>query len=449
MGIKNSTSGDSIHDLRRRVLEALPCRDEVLLNIIDALAVGPRPATPSELALSPLWGFAGSTLYSGLREGADPATLAALRQARLGWWEHWGAWLREPDARLGDWQVRVLDATNYDRPKTHTVKIGYVHGAEGMKPGHALSVLSERAAEGSWFLPLEMALVPVEQSPTEFGAAQIVDYVRRYGWEPDAVLAVDAAYTTEPTLRPMVKAGVNVLGRVSSKRVFYLPPPPYPGIGRPRVRGRKLKLNDQRTLPDPDLEERVELADGGWCESSQWTDVRMRKWPTQPLRLYRVWEYKADGTRRYKRPLWLISVGRAVAPRPHEAQAIYDHRFGVEHSLRLMKGELSLDRAQCNGEHAEQRVALWVELVATVLWVLFALRKFAQSDGVNWPTWWRGRRLTPGAVRRVALGLFVKLGIRAPQPQVRGKSPGRAVGTRLVPRKRYRIFRKRGRRAAA
>jgi hypothetical protein len=175
----------------------------------------------------------------------------------------------------------------------------------------------------------------------------------------------------------------------------------------------------------------------------------MRQWPTQPVVLYRVWEYRADGTRRYQRPLWLSYVGRTVAPLPQEAQAIYDHRFDIEPSLRLMKGELSLDRAQFNGQEAEQRVAVWVELGATVLWVLFALRKFAQSEGVTWPQWWRARRLTPGAMRRVALGLFVKLGIQPPKPKVRGKSPGRAVGTRLQPRKRYRLFRKRRRRAGA
>ena len=327
---KNSASGESIHDLHQRVLQALPYRDEMLLNLIDALAVGPRPATPSEVALSPLWGFACSTLYSGLRQGADPSTLTPLRQARLQWWQQWGEALYEPDPGLGPWRVRVLDATNYDRPKTRTVRVGYVHGAEGMKPGHGLSVLSERVAEGSWYLPLEIALIPVEQSPTEFGAEQIVDYVRRYGWQPEEVLAVDAAYTNEPTLRPMVEAGVNVLGRVSSKRVFYLPPPPYSGHGRPRVRGRKIKLNDQRTLPEPNWQQRVEGAGGGWYEISQWVDVRMRKWPTQPLVLYRVWEYRADGTRRYKRPLWLIYVGRVAAPKPSEAQAIYDFRFGIE-----------------------------------------------------------------------------------------------------------------------
>jgi hypothetical protein len=161
-----------------------------------------------------------------------------------------------------------------------------------------------------------MVLIPVEQSPTARGAAQIVDYVRRCGWQPEEVLAVDAAYTNAPTLRPMVAAGVNVLGRVSSKRVFYLPPPPYRGRGRPQVRGRKLKLNDQRTLPEPDQQQRVAGAGGSWYEVSQWHDVRMRQWPTQPLGLYRVWEYRANGTRRYKRPLWVIYVGRAPAPTP-------------------------------------------------------------------------------------------------------------------------------------
>ena len=68
-------SGESLHDLRQRVLQGLPCRAEVLVNMIDALSVGPRPATPSEIVLSPLWGYASSTLYAGLREGAEAATV--------------------------------------------------------------------------------------------------------------------------------------------------------------------------------------------------------------------------------------------------------------------------------------------------------------------------------------------------------------------------------------
>jgi len=299
-------SGESLHDLRQRVLQGLPRRAAVLVNMIDALSVGPRAATPSELVLSPLWGFGSSTLYAGLRAGAEPAPVVALREARLQWWEEWGGAMRDPPAEVGPWRVKVLDATNYDRPKTRTVPLGYVHGVQGMKPGHGLSVLSEQVGPGSWYLPLEIGVIPVGQAPPQFGAAQVVASVQRWGWQPEEILAVDAAYTNAPTLRPMVAAGLNVLGRVSATRVFYLPPPPYSGFGRPRVRGRKLKLSDQRTLPPPADFQRVEKAEGGWHEISQWADVRMRQWPPQPLGLYRVWEYKADGTPRYKRPLWVI-----------------------------------------------------------------------------------------------------------------------------------------------
>ena len=105
-------------------MEALPYRDELLLNLIDALTVGPRLATPAELPLSPLWGFQGSSLYAGLRGACAPTTLAALRQARWEWWQQWGEVVREPDPRLGQWRLRVLDATNYDRPKARTVRVG-------------------------------------------------------------------------------------------------------------------------------------------------------------------------------------------------------------------------------------------------------------------------------------------------------------------------------------
>src|SRR4029078_6620248 len=87
---------------------------------------------------------------------------------------------------------------------------------------------------------------------------------------------------------PLPERGVNVLGRVSSKRNFYLPPSPYAGRGRPRVRGKKMNLCDGRTIPESDQTQWVAGADGRSYEVSQWTDVRRQKWPEQALCLYRV-----------------------------------------------------------------------------------------------------------------------------------------------------------------
>jgi hypothetical protein len=439
-----------IDELRAAIKEAFIKREELLMSAIDALTVGPRFSTPVEMTASPYWKYQWVSLFSGIRAGKEEQSLARLRRRRLNWLEQYGEKIGEPQSRLGDWQVRILDASNYDRPKAETVERSFVHGAEGMKVGHCLSILGEYVTAGSWVLPLEIKLVDNNKTAREFGPQQMVDFVKQRPWPVNYVLAVDADYTKEPVLRPMKEAGINVLGRVSHKRKFYLPPPPYAGRGRPPVRGRKIKLKDARTLPVPDQRERVDLVSGRYCEVSCWLDMRMFAWPEQPLVLYRVVEYRADGTLRYKRPLWLIYLqANGAIPTPAQAQAIYDCRFGIEHNIRFLKSELGLTSGQFNGEQARERIALWVELVATAFWQLAALKAQAQSETAQLPRWWHNKTLTPGAVHRVALALFVKIGIEPFKPKPRGKSPGRVFGTLFEPRRRFKIFRKRKHKRAA
>ena len=171
----------------------------------------------------------------------------------------------------------------------------------------------------------------------------------------------------------------------------------------------------------------------------------MKQWPTQKLSLYRVIEYKADGKTRYKRPLWLIFVPAAAqleTPTPRQAEAIYDERFSIEHSLRFLKGELGMTAGQFNGQAAEGRVQVWVELAATAFWHLWVLRELAATNTEKLPGWWRSGKWTPGAVKKVAAGLLLGFGWSKPQPKPRGKSPGRVAGTKIAPRKRFKVYRK-------
>jgi len=274
---------------------------------------------------------------------------------------------------------------------------------------------------------------------------QLEEFVKRNGWSPSLVLAVDAQYTVEPFLNPVHGLGIPVLGRVASNRVFFLPSPPYSGVGRLPVRGRKIKLNDARTLPTIDVKDEWEFAGGGHIEVSRWDNIRMRAWPGQRLALYRVIEYKADGQPRYKRPLWLIFVPASDEmglPTPREAQAIYEERFSVEHSIRFMKGDLGLTCGQFNSVEAEGRVQVWVEMVATTYWFLWALRSVAETEREKLPGWWRRGKLTPGAIRRLAVGLLLSLGWSKPEPKPRGKSAGRVEGTTCEPRKQFKAYRK-------
>lgn len=483
--MEKDASINSVQRLRESVAGALPVESAVLVNLIDALVVGPRPESAVETTLSPVWGYDHSNLYAGIERagdqlGVDLSTadwLRDLRQARLDWL------LQQParrGARIGNRRVRVLDGSDYPRPKTKTVPLAYVHGANGMRLGHGLSLLAERVAEGSWTLPLEINWIPPRTHPNIYGVVQLEEHVRRHGWPGDCLLDVDAGYTNEPFLRPVSSLGIPILGRAASNRCFYLPPPPYRGMGRPSVRGRKFKLNDARTLPPVDEFEQRALADGSRLAVSRWNDVRIRKWPEKRLILYRVIEYRADGKPRYKRPLWLIyvpaetridqavigtpkvetsnlEVARLEAskvetptmespkndlPSPLEAAELYEARFGVEHGIRFMKRELGLTAGQFNSLAAEGRIQVWVEMVACAFWFLWSLSGMAKTaDRKLIPRWWKRENITPGAVRRMASGLLLGLGWNKPKPKTRGKSPGRARGTKLEARKRFKPVR--------
>src|SRR5262245_11580354 len=107
-----------------------------------------------------MFAYDWSSLYQALRRAEEQLAetideddwLRRLRAARMSWLKAHPPPKRRKE--LGPWRVRILDASNYDRPKTRTVEVGYVHGASGMKPGHGLALLGERVGEGSWTLPV-------------------------------------------------------------------------------------------------------------------------------------------------------------------------------------------------------------------------------------------------------------------------------------------------------
>lgn len=492
MPIQKNASTQSVQDFRTAVADSFDTSGDVLLNIIEALAIGPRPGAPVEVSESAIFAYGHDSLYQALRRAAEALGeeitsedwLLELRKARLAWLaEHPPPAVRE---ELGGLKIRILDASNHYRPQVETVPVGYVHGAEGMKPGMGLSLLGERVAEGSWTLPLEIGWIPPEHGPTSYGAEQMKAFVAVHGWPVCYVLVVDSQYTVRPFLKPVTAEGVNVLGRLRNNRCFYLPVEEYSGFGRPAQLGEKFKLNDPKTHPPATWTNSWELSTGGRVEARGWKDVRQKGWASQPQTIYQVIEYRANGEPRYRRPLWLAFVAGkpqvveqapadapiveqplaapvaalmveqtlaapaaapmveqapAAAPTPRQAEAIYDERFSVEHAIRFGKQELGLVSGQFNSVAAEGREQVWVELVATVFWLLWAMRPVVDEQKATWPAWWRSRKLTPGAMRRRAAGLFIALGWSKPEVKPRGKSPGRAEGEKQEPRQRFKVYR--------
>src|SRR4030095_5546665 len=126
-----SASMASIEDFRDHVAQGLGPASGVLFNLIDVLALGPRPISPVELTLICLWGYRGSSLYTGIDRASqelaetisDHDWLQQLRKERLAWLASQEKISVNP--ATGQWRVRILDASDYPRPKTKTVELGY------------------------------------------------------------------------------------------------------------------------------------------------------------------------------------------------------------------------------------------------------------------------------------------------------------------------------------
>jgi hypothetical protein len=114
----NSASKASIEDFRDHVAQGLGPASGVLINLIDVLAIGPRPASPVEMRLSPLWGSRWSSLYTAIDRAsqelaetiADDDWLQQLREERLTWLA--SQEISSINPATGKWRVRILDATD-------------------------------------------------------------------------------------------------------------------------------------------------------------------------------------------------------------------------------------------------------------------------------------------------------------------------------------------------
>lgn len=62
---------------------------------------------------------------------------------------------------------------------------------------------------------MEIGWIPPNPHPITYGAAQIVEFIKRVGWKPKQVLVVDFQYSVEPFLRTVSQLKVPMLGMVA------------------------------------------------------------------------------------------------------------------------------------------------------------------------------------------------------------------------------------------
>jgi len=249
-----------------------------------------------------------------------------------------------------------------------------------------------------------------------------------------------------------------VIARVRGNRKFYRQAQAAASgeKGHPVWHGIEFCLNDQYTWGWPDDSDSVPFKFSNGREATiqiyAWDNLVMRgkhelPMHEHPFTLARIAISDAKGNAVFKRPLWLIVVGkRRQELTLADIYNAYRQRYDLEHFFRYGKQKLLLTGYQTAEVRHEEN---WAALVLLAYLQLYHMAALAG----RWPRPWE-RNLpryknpeangpaSPSETRRDAARILREVGTPACDPKPRGQAPGRPQGKALKKRARQDVIRK-------
>jgi hypothetical protein len=425
-----------LQTFRQRMMGIFLRRADALFELVDALLLTLDPRSPVELSTSPAFRRRFSMVYDALRQGRiDPTAARALL-----------ATAEPADAiQVAGYAVYAVDSTPQPRPDAETLPDrGNVYSTckKGTVRGHQYSWLGRVVAQAqSWFAPRDVERIATSTTPAAVAAQQVVRLAVTLAAGLMGVVVGDSGYAKRVFLTVFVNLPhLHVLVRLACNRVLYASPPVVEGKrprGRPKVHGDKFHL---KSPPAPERQNTCAF-NSTTVRLSAWTGLHFKDVPALVGMVVRVEFLSATGTAMYKRPLWLFWNGPSDVPL-EALCTIYLLRFGIEHFFRFAKRRMGLLIAQTSDLIALQN---WVWVVTLAYTQLLSARHLVTAQPRPWDP--KPRRdslqpLTPGQVRQAWPVFSRGLGTPAHPPRPAGKSPGRTVGFRPKPRKRFPVVTK-------
>jgi hypothetical protein len=418
----------TISEFREAVYQKMTYRSAAILDLVDALTTAGHISSPVALSESPLFRRKFSSVYDALVHGELGDDLQELfSTSQDAGWE-----------TIAGYEIHAIDATPNERMAAETLEDRSVLKAQQKDPvryGHKYSWLVRLVQSGtSWVAPEDMERIGTATTDTQIAAQQVKDLAVRN--KHCKVVTADSRYRDKHFLGAF--AGLEntyALVRLQNNQKLSQAPEPRPkgSRGAPRKHGADFQLTDISC--DPDASEEFDLGK---------QKVRVRVWHKLHFkRLVKVTgsvvcvEFlKEDGTPRYKRPFWLFWTGpEEVAPQ--DLCRMYLWRFAIEHLFRFLKQHMGLN---CHRSSNLQSLQRWMWIVAITYWQLLLLRDTVQPNRPAWhPRKKNGQEkpLTPAQVQRSAQIFLLHSGTPAANTRPAGKGPGRQIGYRPAPRKRF------------
>jgi hypothetical protein len=419
----------------------LTARGDELFELVDALLCAEGPVK----TLAPEHRRGHGALYDGINH--DRLDLARLRVQLAAL-----PLPRAADGRL----VLAVDISNWLRPDAPTSPerlFCHVYGrgrsADQFIPGWPYSIIGAlEPGRTSWTAVLDAQRLGPADDVAAVTATQVRDLLERLiaagGWnvgDPDILIVVDAGYDTARLAHLLSGLPVEVLGRLRSDRVVYLPPPERASrtVGRPPKHDGPFALSKPQTWPTPQMATTTDTTSYGTAIAMAWDRLHPRlthrsAWlahdgalPVLEGTLIRLKVDHLPGDREAK-PVWLWSsqTGAASAHVDRLWQAFL-RRFDGDHTFRLFKQTLGWTAPKLRNPQAADR---WTWLVIVAYTQLRLARPLSQDLRRPWERPAAAGRLTPARVRRGFRNLRPTVGLPAGAPKPGKPGPGRPPGSK-------------------
>jgi hypothetical protein len=436
---------------RAELYESLFGWGDALFELCDALLCTPGPvgSVPS-LSLEPVFRRSHGSLYKALAHGSIDTDW--LRRALIAY-------------RPATWPlVFAVDASTWDRCDAETSpERGFYHSASRHSAGQPIVAgwsyqwISQLSFDSdSWTAPLDVARIPPRADATQSTVDQVRRLVQRLPADAEVPMFVfDAGYDPIAVGHGLADTRAQVLVRIRNDRVVYTDPPPRPNRpagtgGRPPRHGKRFKLSDDKTAPEPDAELSTQDPRYGSVRVRAWHGLHPRlsgrgRWGAETVppivrgSVIRVdVEHLPKRDARQVKTLWLWWSGPG-APDLELCFRAYLHRFDLEHTYRFAKNTLGWTAPSLQTPEQADR---WTWLIVGVYTQLRLARGLVDDMRLPWERPCQPAKLTPARVRRGFRRLRATIGTPASPPKSNTPGPGRPKGTRRPPRTRYPVVKK-------
>ena len=430
---------------RRDFHACLTARADELSELAGAVLCADGPVRDlAGLSLAPEHRRGHGALYDAVNHGR--VDIGRLRRSLAGL-----ALPRAADGRL----VLAADVSSWLRPGAATSAerlfchvYGRGKGQAQMIPGWPCSVIAAlEPGRTSWTAVLDAIRLAPDDDETEVTAVQVREVITRliaagHWHEGDLPVLVvfDAGYDVTRLAWLLADLPVELLGRLRSDRVMWLPAPPRrPGTnGRPRKHGRELALADP-ACPDPQVTTSTATSRYGTARAAAWDRVHPRlthraAWldhdgplPVIEGTLIRLQVDYLPGDRDPK-PVWLWWSRTGAAPGDVDrCWQSFLRRFDLEHTFRLFKQILGWTAPKIRDPAAADR---WTWLIIACHAQLRLARPLAADLRRPWERPATPGRLTPARVRRGFRNIRGKVCCPAGAPKPGKPGPGRPPGSK-------------------